>query len=433
MAPPTSALLLLLAASASASASAAVALAVPDLSGANWELRGASYVETYSIAAAAGKPDAFVATCTGPPPHTCGWLTAAIQGAPGDNATVSVTFDNGHESGGTASADLLQWNDGSSWGRQRPAGAPIVVHVVPTTHMDPGWFESVDVLFERLFRHTFDNATAALAAGAARTFVSEIAVIPAMWVGVEGGEPARERLAALVAEGRFEFAGGGWVQPDETITRFEDLVDGTTLGHLFAQSVLGAPPVRVGWSADPFGHSSSMAYLAALNAYDAHVLGRPMSPLDPINTQAGTLWHPVAAMPDAGVFDPASTVLTTTTLGYWEPYRSMINDMVGGGANLTRAADTLLSYAQAAAARSPFVTNVLVMLGDDAPLQQPWSDAYPALDSVLAALNARSGQTNATFAYSTPSRWVKALASEKIQWPARPAWDAVPLVGNEFP
>lgn len=93
----------------------------------------------------------------------------------------------------------------------------------------------------------------------------------AMFVG-ELGDSALATLRPLVASGQLEFVGGGWVQPDEAITRFEDLADQLTLGHLFVQSVLGHAPVRVGWSADPFGHGSTMAYISALSAYDAHVL-----------------------------------------------------------------------------------------------------------------------------------------------------------------
>jgi len=46
---------------------------------------------------------------------------------------------------------------------------------------------------------------------------------------------------ALVARGQIEFTGGGWVQNDEAITRFEDTIDQLTLGHLWAASALGAP------------------------------------------------------------------------------------------------------------------------------------------------------------------------------------------------
>jgi len=95
----------------------------------------------------------------------------------------------------------------------------------------------------------------------------------------------------------------------------------------------------------------------------------------------------------------------------------------------------LEAYAKAAASRSPQQPrNNIVLLGDDAPLQSPWERLYPALDEVIKTLNAKSDQTNIVYKYSTPSEWVKALAAEKPRdLPSRPAWDMLPLVGNEFP
>lgn len=56
-----------------------------------------------------------------------------------------------------------------------------------------------------------------------------------MYVG-EYGEEGRAAVAALVESGQLEFVGGGWVQPDEAITRFEDMVDQQTLGMVMRPS-----------------------------------------------------------------------------------------------------------------------------------------------------------------------------------------------------
>jgi hypothetical protein len=63
----------------------------------------------------------------------------------------------------------------------------------------------------------------------------------------------RALLRSLVANGQMEWVGGGWVQNDEAITRFEDQIDQHTLGRLWLQSTLGSPPVTAAWQADPFG------------------------------------------------------------------------------------------------------------------------------------------------------------------------------------
>ena len=442
-------------------AAAAFISLTPDLSGA-WALQGST--EDYAITASSNS-SLFDVTC-GPRGPCTAWKTANITVVAGD--ALFIRFDSGASHGGTLSASgtAMTWADDSVWSRLRPANATLTVHVCPTSHEDPGWFQTLDELYETLFRWTISNVTAALSADPRRTFVPEISVIVAMYYE-EADAASRSALRAMVAAGQVEFAGGGWVQPDEAITRHEDLIDQLTLGHMFLGSTLGHAPVRVSWSADPFGHSNTMAYLTALNAADAHVLGRPMSPRDPVNSQSSGLWHPMASMPDGGVFQPASTTMTYNTLGYWEPYRSMRGDMEAK--NTAKAAATLLAYVEAAASRGPYESNILVMWGDDAPNQSPYAAMYPALDAVLDLLNANSSTSRITWRYSTPSVWVAALAAEKgvgaaataatkattaaaaaaaaraldsispraaaaaAALPSRPSWDMLPLVGNEFP
>ena len=62
---------------------------------------------------------------------------------------------------------------------------------------------TVDTLYENLFRHTITNVTRQLAANSSRTFVAEIAVVWAMFVG-ELGDEALAALRPLVASGQLE-------------------------------------------------------------------------------------------------------------------------------------------------------------------------------------------------------------------------------------
>lgn len=398
-----------------------------DLTG-NWELQ-ATYTEGYTVSLK--NVSSFSVTC-GPGPCTS-WKEAVIVslGEGGNfNGSVRIYFDSGFiDSGAVDSTNkTILWGDSSQWQRVPPS-RKITVHVAPSSHLDPGWFQTVDDLYEDLFRFTILNVTAALELNPSRTYASEITSIWAMFVG-EFATVGRTRLKSLISSKQLEFCGGGWTQPDEAITRFEDLIDEQTLGHAFLTSVLGHAPIRIGYSADPFGHSSSYAFIQSLNAYDVHILGRPMSPLDPISSQFATIWHPLQSFPDTGLFDKASSVLTVDNNGYWEPYRSFVGPATSG--KLLDAANTLLSWSKNEAERGDN-ENILMILGDDAPMQAPWFTLYPILDEIIDSLNANSSETNVTFQYSTPSLWAKALALEATSYNPRPAWDMLPLVGNEFP
>lgn len=53
---------------------------------------------------------------------------------------------------------------------------------------------------------------------------------------------------------------GGMCMHDEGPTHYIDMIDQTTLGHLFIKVEFNVTP-RVGWQIDPFGHSAVQAYL----------------------------------------------------------------------------------------------------------------------------------------------------------------------------
>jgi hypothetical protein len=138
--------------------------------------------------------------------------------------------------------------------------------------MDPGWLktsreyltgegpECGDVSAQGCFENVtliLDTVVAALRADRTRerTFmISEMAFFEPWWWGQDA--ETRAAVRDLVAREQIEFAGGGWVMPDEATTRFEDSVAAVARGHAFLAREFGVRP-RVGWQADCFGHSSS--------------------------------------------------------------------------------------------------------------------------------------------------------------------------------
>ena len=410
---------------------------VANLTGA-WHKHGSSS-EQYTLTP--GPPPAdYTAACSaqGTP---CGWSTAAI-GVTASGA-LTVTFSNGVKDTGEVAAggDSLQWST-SAWDRSAPPPppAPMHIHLCPHSHLDPGWYQTVDQLYEATFKGIVEGVISGLALDPSRTFAAEHAIIFAMYYE-RTNATMRALMKSHVARGALEFTGGGWVQPDEAITRHEDLIDQLVLGRAFINSVLGQAPLTTVWLADPFGHSSSSAAMHAAAFSDLLLLGRPMSPLDPIVSVSGAIWHPTASAPTAGAFAPSTSILTTDYGLYCNPYRAMRSGMDAGHVNASVAA--LLLHAAAAAAQPPFRQHVIVMFGDDAPSESPFETMYPAMDALIAGVNALSRVTNVTVSYSTPTRYVAALAQSlqpgqanptfQEPYPSRPSYDMLPLVGNEFP
>lgn len=222
---------------------------------------------------------------------------------------------------------------GAAWFRE-VATPPInlTVHIVPHSHLDPGWLYTVEAMYKGTdgFTNSNDNGPnspaasggigalitqmiAGIAAGKSRTFAPEIGVFYDMW-WKDANTTQRDTVRRLVKEGRLEWTGGGWTQHDEACSRIEDQVDNLCLGHLWLKSAIeydSSPwsAVKTAWQPDPFGHSSTAAYLFRMAGFDFYGFGRGETEGDPINQQTAALWHPLKSFPDKGK-DDAQTMLT---------------------------------------------------------------------------------------------------------------------------
>ena len=102
--------------------------------------------------------------------------------------------------------------------------APLEVHIVPHSHCDVGWLETVDAYYDSIVGSALTTITRALAADPTRRFVwSEIKWLQMWWPAAD--EEARELLRAAVRSGQFEFVGAGWSQNDEVTPTYSDVID----------------------------------------------------------------------------------------------------------------------------------------------------------------------------------------------------------------
>lgn len=68
------------------------------------------------------------------------------------------------------------------------------------------------------------------------------------------------KVKELLQNGKLELANAGWVENDEAICYYDDIIDQYTVGMNFMNEEFGVVS-RVGWATDCFGHSHSQAAL----------------------------------------------------------------------------------------------------------------------------------------------------------------------------
>ena len=151
----------------------------------------------------------------------------------------------------------------------------LTVHLVPHTHDDVGWLNTVDQYYTSQVQHIITSTVQALRRNPERRFTYvEQAYFQRWWA--QQNEDIRAQVRVLVQSGQLEFSNGGWCMHDEATTHYVDMIDQTTLGHQAILSEFGpsANP-RIGWQLDPFGHSATQAALLSAEAgFDALFFGR---------------------------------------------------------------------------------------------------------------------------------------------------------------
>lgn len=110
-------------------------------------------------------------------------------------------------------------------------GSPVTeVFIVPHSHCDAGWILTPPEYYEYEVRHILDTVTTALAEDANLRFNwAETLWLDTWFRDARYADRARQ-FRALVAQGRVDIAGGGWVQNDEATADYMSVVDQMTLG-----------------------------------------------------------------------------------------------------------------------------------------------------------------------------------------------------------
>lgn len=148
----------------------------------------------------------------------------------------------------------------------------VELFVVPHTHADVGWLQTVDSLARMNVSRILDGVVGNLANDTKkrRRFVWDEMAFLQTWWDTQATAEQQASFKSFVADGRIEFTDNGWSQHDMGCTTVDSMLNNWVEGHQWLKEKFGeqARP-RVGWSLDPFGQSGSQAVLQSLLGMEA--------------------------------------------------------------------------------------------------------------------------------------------------------------------
>ena len=149
----------------------------------------------------------------------------------------------------------------------------INIHIVPHTHLDPGWLKTPEEYYnDELIGEIFNTILKELSNDSEKTFVINEIYYFKIWYS-KINILDRGKLKDLVKEKRIEFVSGSYIINDEATPLYYNIMDQIRIGHQFLFEEFGILP-KTGWYIDSFGHSAGNAHILSLINFDNLVLGR---------------------------------------------------------------------------------------------------------------------------------------------------------------
>ncbi|HEX7065430.1 MAG TPA: glycoside hydrolase family 38 C-terminal domain-containing protein [Bacillales bacterium] len=145
------------------------------------------------------------------------------------------------------------------------------LHMIGNAHLDPVWLWQWQEGFQET-KATFRSALDRMKEYDDFLFTSSSA---ANYEWIENNEPEMfEEIKERIAEGRWEIAGGWWIQPDCNIPGGESFVRQGLYGQRYFQEKFGVT-ARVGYNVDSFGHHGMLPQILKKSGMDQYIFMRP--------------------------------------------------------------------------------------------------------------------------------------------------------------
>lgn len=162
----------------------------------------------------------------------------------------------------------------------------VTVHMIGHGHIDPTWlwrwtegYEEVRATFRSALERMRENPHFCFTASSACFYAWFKEAEPELYAEVQ------ER----VREGRWEIAGGWWLEPDCNVPSGESFVRQGLYGLRFFEQEFGVQ-VRVGFNPDSFGHTGTLPQILKKLGQDYYVFMRPMAGVEMNYPRGGTFW-----------------------------------------------------------------------------------------------------------------------------------------------
>ena len=308
------------------------------------------------------------------------------------------------------------------------------LHLVPHTHADVGWLQTLDSLSRVNVSRILNGVTGNLHNDTLkrRRFVWDEMAFLQKWWDDQATTQQQEIFKTLVKEGRIEFVDNGWSQHDMGCTTVDTMLNNWMEGHSWLAERFGAGArPKVGWSLDPFGISGSQAVLQALAGMEAWFFTRIDG--DIVNSMKESkglefVWRASSSLPDeeseifAHVLESYYCLPLPTFAFEWGPAK---------GAKIPSTPKSTLALAKQLAdiakERGEWFRTEHVMI--------PWGCDYmyqnselmfSSTDKLIDAINEHSEEWGGVHVqYSTPSEYLSAVRTSakenKTKFPVKRA------------